>query len=219
LSNSEAPSQIVYVIDDDRGVRTMTSRMVGEAGTHAGQFTPYPFAGARDFLDTLPDLTPGSILLDLRMPEVDGFQLLDELKQREVEWPVVVMTGASDVASAVRAMKLGAIDYLEKPVRLDALEGALKGAVTALEARTATSERRRAARARIDRLSARELEVLQGLMAGSANKELANALGIGLRTVEMHRSNMMDRLEVGSLAEAVALAIEAGLPSPAVQEA
>lgn len=219
MHHNQALSVTVYVIDDDRSVRAMISRMVADVGEGAASCAPHPFAGAQDFLDALDDLRSGCILLDLRMPDLDGFSLLAELARRDVDWPVVVMTGASDVASAVRAMKLGAIDYLEKPIRIDALEASLASAAKVLEQRLAAGERRRLARARIDQLSNRELEVLMGLMGGSSNKQLAHSLGIGLRTVEMHRGNMMDRLATTSLAEAVALAIEAGLRGPDQQDA
>jgi two-component system, LuxR family, response regulator FixJ len=204
----------VYVVDDDRDVRMMVSRMAGDAEVPQATIQPHPFASATDFLEGLPDLAPGCVVLDLRMPEVDGFAVLAALKERDIDWPVIVMTGAGDVASAVQAMKLGAVEFLEKPIRLTALETALQSAVKTLRERQAAGERRRAARERVGRLSARETEVLQGLLRGLSNKELARALGIGLRTVEMHRGNMMDRLEVSSVAQAVALAIEAGLNAP-----
>jgi two-component system response regulator FixJ len=127
---------------------------------------------------------------------------------------VVVLTGASEVPIAVQAMKAGAVEFLEKPVRLDPLMETLRMAAKLLGERQIAGERRRMARSKIDQLSAREHEVLDGLIAGQSNKELANSLGIGLRTVEMHRGNMMDRLGVSSVAQVVALAIEAGLRPP-----
>lgn len=208
---SAGASQTVYVIDDESVTRTTTSQMVGAAEVGDRTFSSHPFASAGDFLEALGFLKPGCLLLDLRMPEMDGFALMEELRRRAIDWPVVVMTGASDVPNAVQAMKLGAFDFLEKPVRLEALETTLGAAAGELDRRVADSNRRREAEERVGQLSPREQEVLVGLMAGRSNKELAEDLGIGLRTVEMHRGNMMNRLAVSTVAQAVAVAIEAGL--------
>ncbi len=199
-------SQCVYVVDDDREVRSSISFMLAAANIGSR-----PFASGVDFLDDLPDLTPGSILLDLRMPQMDGFELMTELSQREIGWPVIVMTGHGEVSVAVRAMKLGAVDFLEKPFSEEALMSCFDHAFPLLEQREADSLRRRSAMQRIGLLTAREREVLQGLLGGGSNKVIAQDLGISLRTVEMHRGNMMDRLQVDTLAEAVALALQAGL--------
>lgn len=205
-------SPLVYVVDDDRDVRRSLSFMLQAAKTRS-----YPFGSATDFLEALGDLEPGCILLDLRMPQIDGFQVMAELKKRSIDWPIVVMTGHGEVPTAVRAMKQGAVDFIEKPFSEEALLGCLATAARVLAEREAANSRRRAARERVDQLTARETEVLEGLLAGESNKQLAQRLGISLRTVEMHRGNMMDRLEVANLAEALTLAIEAGL-SPAGAE-
>lgn len=197
----------VYIVDDERGIRTMISRMLGGAEHYA----PHPFAGGADFLDALAEIRPGIVLLDLRMPDADGFAVMRALAARGIEWPVIVLTGAGDVPAAVEAMKLGASEFLEKPVRQDTLLAALAAAASLLGQRVGTGERRRYARARIGQLTARENQVLAGLMAGRSNKELADELGIGLRTVEMHRGNMMSRLGATSVAQVVALAMDAGL--------
>jgi two-component system, LuxR family, response regulator FixJ len=200
----------VYVIDDDREVRTMISRMLGSFDG----FRAHPFVSAADFLEQAGTLKPGCILLDLRMPDIDGFAVLERLRTMDLVWPAIVLTGAGDVSGAVQAMKLGAVEFLEKPVRLDTLETSLTAAARLLDERLADSERRRQARNKVEQLSAREQEVLQGLMAGQSNKELARSLGIGLRTVEMHRGHMMERLGASSVAQAVAMAIDAGLRPP-----
>ena len=205
-------SQSVHVVDDDRDVRLSISFMLGAAG-----FDSRPFASGQDFLDALPDLAPGAVLLDIRMPEIDGFQVMTELGARGVDWPVVVMTGHGEVAIAVRAMKLGAVDFIEKPFGEEILVSSLERAFELLKDRGEKAQRRRAALDRVDVLTAREREVLQGLMAGLPNKLLARRLGISLRTVEMHRANMMDRLQVNSLAEALTLAVQAEI-EPLEQE-
>jgi two-component system response regulator FixJ len=192
------------VVDDDRDVRRSISFMLA-----AGNLQSRPFASGSDLIGALPELQPGSLLLDIRMPEMDGFQVMAELAQRSIEWPVIVMTGHGEVSVAVRAMKLGAIDFLEKPFREDMLRSSLDRAFTLLGERGERSSKKRAAQERVAALSARERDVLRGLMGGHANKILAQQLGISLRTVEMHRANMMERLKVGSLAEALTLAVQA----------
>ena len=196
----------VYVVDDDREVRRSLSFLLGTADVQSR-----PFGSGLDFLDALGDLKPGCILLDIRMPEVDGFHVMGELAQRQIEWPVIVMTGHGEVSVAVRAMKLGAVDFIEKPFEEDVLLSSLERAFELLKDRGEAAERRQQAQERVDALTGREREVLQGLMAGMANKVLARRLDISLRTVEMHRANMMDRLGVHSLAEALTLAVQAGV--------
>lgn len=204
-----APSPVspyVYVVDDDRDVRRSLSYMLS-----ASEIRSYPFGSGADFLDSLNDLEPGCILLDLRMPKPDGFEVMEELKRREIDWPVIVMTGHGEVKSAVRAMKLGAIEFIEKPFAESSLLGCFEQAFRLLSERQGDASRRRAARDRVELLTARESDVLQGLLAGETNRQIGVRLGISLRTVEMHRGNMMERLNVATLAEALALALEAGL--------
>jgi two-component system response regulator FixJ len=199
-------SRIVYVVDDDRNVRLMTSYMLTGA-----ELNSYPFASGADFLSALPDLKPGCVLLDVRMPDMDGIAVIAELVRRGNEWPVVFMTGHGDVPIAVEAMKLGAIDFLQKPFKEEALLACFERGFDMLESRSQATARHADACARIEQLTTRETEVLQGLLGGLANKLIADRLGISLRTVEMHRGNMMDRLGVDNLAEALTLAMEAGL--------
>ncbi len=196
----------VHVVDDDRDVRCSISFMLGSA-----KLQSRPFGSASDFLDSLDDLAPGAILLDVRMPERDGFEVLAELERRGVEWPVVVMTGHGEVSIAVRAMKAGAVDFIEKPFDEGVLFSSLERAFGFLKDRGEAAERQRAARRRVEQLTTREHEVLRGLLGGLPNKLIARHLGISLRTVEMHRANMMDRLGVASLAEALTLAVQAEL--------
>ena len=199
-------NKCVHVVDDDRDVRCSISFTLGAAGIQSR-----PFGSGTDFLESLEELQDGCILLDLRMPETDGFQVMTELAEREVSWPVIAMTGHGEIPVAVRAMKLGAVDFLEKPFEETVLLGSLDRAFGLLKDRGEKAASKRDAKARIGALSARELEVLRGLMAGLSNKLLARRLDISLRTVEMHRANMMDRLAVGSLAEALTLGVQATL--------
>ena len=196
------------MVDDDRNVRLMLSYMLGDA-----QLQSRPFAGGADFLAALPDLEPGCILLDVRMPDMDGLAVMAELGARGFDWPVIFMTGHGEVPVAVDAMKLGAIDFLQKPFAEQALLACFDRGFALLEQRSAAAGRRADAKSRIEHLTAREREVLPGRLAGLSNKLIADRLGISLRTVEMHRGNMMDRLGVDNLAEALTLAMEGGLTS------
>ena len=202
----------VHVVDDDRDVRRSLSFMLS-----AGDFQSRPFASGPDLLDSLSHLEPGCILLDIRMPEMDGFAVMTTLAERGSDWPVIVMTGHGEVSIAVRAMKAGAVDFLEKPFDEALLLTSLERGFDLLADRSEKANRKRVAEERVGQLSSREHEVLRGLIAGFPNKVLARRLDISLRTVEMHRANMMDRLGVGSLAEALTLAVQAGL-EPLEQE-
>ena len=205
-------SHFVYVVDDDRDVRRSLSFMLG-----AAEIRSHPYGSGTDFLEALPDLEPGCILLDLRMPQMDGFHVMAELTERSVDWPVIVMTGHGEIPIAVRAMKLGAVDFIEKPFSEQALLNSFAQAFGLLQERAAASKRRREANDRAALLTAREREVLASLLAGHSNKQIANSLGISLRTVEMHRGNMMDRLQASSLAEALTIALDAGIEPAAVK--
>jgi len=206
MPEEAASSPYVYVVDDDRDVRRSLSFVLG-----ASDIRSYPFGSGTDFLESLPDLAPGCILLDLRMPDMDGFDVMTALRRREVDWPVVVMTGHGEIPVAVRAMKLGAVDFIEKPFSETDLLSCFKHAFSLLDQREADTQRRKAARDRVAVLTTRESDVLRGLLAGETNRQLAARLEISLRTVEMHRGNMMERLQVASLAEALSVAHEAGL--------
>ena len=199
-------SPIVYIVDDDRDVRSSISFMLGTSGNRSR-----PFASGIDFIDSLDHLEPGCIMLDVRMPEIDGIGVLGELAKRDIGWPVIIMTGHGEVALAVETMKLGAIDFLEKPFGEDLLHASLKRAAEMLETQAGQSERRREAKARIASLTEREREVLRGLLAGMPNKLIAHHFGISLRTAEMHRANMMQRLGVKSLADALRVATDGDL--------
>jgi two-component system response regulator FixJ len=164
------------------------------------------------FLHAAPSLAPGCVLLDIMMPGMDGFELQGHLQKVNASMPVIVMTGQGDVQSAVRAMKAGAVDFLEKPYGDDALINAIESALAGPD--RANLDREAAdAMARIAALSPREREVLDALAAGRPNKVIAFDLDISVRTVEVHRARMMERLGVHQLAEAVRLAVMAQIGS------
>jgi two-component system, LuxR family, response regulator FixJ len=201
----------VHVIDDDEPVRRAIAMLLRSAGVPAAT---HPSGLA--FLDALPALGEegvGCVLTDVRMPGLDGVELLRRLGERGFGWPVVVMTAHGDVPTAVRAMKAGAADFVEKPFDDEALLAAIEAALAAPgpppgAAGTADPAAAEAA-ARVAALSPREREVLDRIMAGKPNKTIANELGLSPRTVEVHRARLMARLGVGSVAEAVRLAVRA----------
>lgn len=194
----------VYVIDDESDVRRSLGFFLKTAG-----FMPRPYLSGEDFLTDAPDLAPGCVLLDVRMPDINGLDVIERLGNRISHLPVIVMTGHGDISTAVTAMKLGAIDFLEKPFEDEALVAALGRGFDMLARDTQAEEERRGAERRIAALTPRERDVLRLLGDGKSNKEVAIALDLSVRTVEMHRATMFDRLGVRTLPEALKLAFRA----------
>ena len=197
----------VYIVDDDSGIRRSTYFLLTTCG-----YVPHSFASGADFLDAQPTLEPGCVLLDVRMPDLDGLKLLEQQREPHRHHPVVVMTGHGDVALAVRAMKLGAVDFLEKPFEESVLLETIEQAFAVLDRTRDMQDKRAATADLIGKLTARETDVLRGLLGGLSNKAIAFDLGLSTRTVEMHRASMMERLHVRSLSEALAIALSAELP-------
>lgn len=198
----------IYIVDDDSSIRRSLKFIFDNLHWPARSFS-----GGDVFLKELADLQPGCVLLDVRMPGRDGMAVHRELKAHGSIFPVIVMTGHGDTALAVRAMKEGAIDFLEKPLRRDDLLAALEQGCARLDDREHASRTANAARIRVNALTDREREVLAGLAAGHPNKSIAYDLGISPRTVEVHRANIMDKLAARSLSDVLRLAFAAGLPN------
>jgi two-component system, LuxR family, response regulator FixJ len=198
----------VYVVDGDLGTRRSLTSHLALLGAEA-----WPFASGAEFLGMIDHLMPALILLDMDMTAPSGLEILAELAHRECRWPVIALSAAQDLPLAVRAMKLGALDFLEKPVDGSALAEALQPAWTGLERSLEAEETRRTAQERLAHLTPRELDIALALFAGRSNKGVAHELGISVRTVEMHRAHIMAKLAVKSLAEAAVLATQAGLAS------
>jgi two-component system response regulator FixJ len=196
----------VYVVDRDLGVRRVLTAILARIGAEA-----WPFAGGREFLDILDHLMPACVLLDMDLAAPGGLEVLAELGHRRPAWPVVAMSATPEVAVAVEAMKLGALDFLQKPVDGAGLTAALVPAWGRLERSLELNEARRAAQERLGRLTARELDIALALFRGQSNKTVAHLLGISVRTVEMHRAHIMAKLGVKTLAEAAVLATQAGM--------
>jgi two-component system response regulator FixJ len=201
-----APRGKVYVIDDDEAMRDSLDFLLGSAN-----FDVTLFELAQHFLDALPGVEFGCVVSDVRMPGIDGIELLKRLKASNSTIPVLIMTGHGDVPLAVEAMKLGAVDFLEKPFEDDRLIGmidvALKQALSGVRSEAVTLD----ISARIASLSPRERQVMDGLIAGLSNKLIAREYDISPRTIEVYRANVMTKMQAGSLSELVRLAMRAGV--------
>ena len=198
--------RLIHLVDDDEAIRRSASFMLRTSG-----YLVKTYVSGVEFLDAAADADPGCILLDVRMPGMDGMEVQQALKARHILLPVVVMTGHGDVSVAVQAMKAGAIDFIEKPFEKAVLLGAIEQAFERIEQTGKQHARAEEAGARLAALTSREMDVLRGLVRGHPNKTIAYDLGISPRTVEIHRANLMTKLEVASLSEALRIAFAAGL--------
>ena len=197
---------IVHVIDDDEASRQSLAFLLQTA-----KIKSRTYASAAVFLDLLPDISSGCIITDVRMPGMSGIDLLRRLRELNVAVPVIVITGHGDVALAVEAMKIGAVDFLEKPFDDEVLLTSVRSALLRREGEKKRDTARAEIDARIAALSNRERDVLSGLVAGHANKQIAFDLGISPRTVEIYRANLMNKMQAGSLSELVRMALIAGI--------
>ena len=198
-----------HVVDDDPEVRRTLERLLLSAG-----FVPILYASGLAVLDATSGLVAGCMIVDVRMPGMDGLELLARLRDLGIGLPVIMVTGYGDVPTAVRAMKAGAVDFIEKPFDEERLLASIEAAL-ASAGRTGRDPGAAAATRRIATLSRRERQVLDGLVAGHPNKVIAYNLGISTRTVEVHRARMLERLGTRHTAEAIRLAVMATLAPPA----
>lgn len=196
----------VYVIDDDEAMRDSLNFLLYSAG-----FNVTLFETALNFLDVLPSLDFGCVVSDVRMPGLDGIELLKRMKAGHSTFPIVIMTGHGDIPLAVEAMKLGAVDFLEKPFEDDRLIGMIEAAIRQAEPAAKSEAVTLAIAARIATLSPRERQVMEGLIAGLSNKLIARDYDISPRTIEVYRANVMTKMQANSLSELVRLAMRAGL--------
>jgi two-component system response regulator FixJ len=195
----------VYVIDDDEAMRDSLDFLLGSAN-----FDVTLFESANRFLETLSSTDFGCVVSDIRMPGIDGIELLKRLKASRSAFPVLIMTGHGDVPLAVEAMKLGASDFLEKPFEDDRLVGMIDAALRQAESGARSEAVTLDIAARIESLSPRERQVMDGLIAGLSNKLIAREYDISPRTIEVYRANVMTKMQAGSLSELVRLAMRAG---------
>jgi len=197
---------IVYVIDDDEAMRDSLKFLLESSGYGATLFDD-----AQRFLDALPGLVFGCVLSDVRMPGLDGIELLKLMKAQHSPFPILIMTGHGDVPLAVEAMKLGAVDFLEKPFEDDRLLTMIESAIRQAEPAAKVEAISQDIAARVASLSPRERQVMEGLVAGLSNKLIARDYDISPRTIEVYRANVMTKMQANSLSELVRLAMRAGL--------
>lgn len=198
----------IFVVDDDSAVRDSLALLLEMRGYRVASY-----GSGKSFLDALPPSASGCVLVDVLMPGMGGFEVQQELQRRAVRLPVVVITGHGDVPLAVRAMKAGAVDFIEKPYVEDALIAAVERALQIDRTSGGWRGAAVAVRERAALLTAREREVLEYLVAGHPSKVIAYRLSISPRTVEVHRARVMDKMAARNLSELVRMAIEADLPS------
>jgi two-component system, LuxR family, response regulator FixJ len=196
----------VYVIDDDAAMRDSLNFLLDAAG-----FDVTLFDTATKFLNVLPRLDFGCVVSDVRMPGIDGIELLKRMKALKSRFPIVIITGHGDVPLAVEAMKLGAVDFLEKPFEDDRLIAMIDAATRQSEPVARDEALTRDLAARIASLSPRERQVMDGLIAGLSNKLIARDYDISPRTIEVYRANVMTKMQANSLSELVRLAMRGGL--------
>ena len=195
----------VFVVDDDAAVRRSLTRLLRSAGWSAEAF-----ASAGDLLDRAPIAGPGCVLLDVQMPDMNGLELQERLSEVGITLPVVFLTGKGDIPMSVHAMKRGAVDFLVKPVEEEVLFRALDQAISRQAAETCNRQCRDSILARLARLSEREREVLERVLQGRLNKQIAFDLGIAEKTVKAHRGRVMEKMEAHTVAELVHLCDSVG---------
>jgi two-component system response regulator FixJ len=195
----------VYVVDDDEQMLRLLSRQLRE------EYDVMCFSAARHFLDVSSALASGCLILDVHMPELNGLEVQRCLAERNLRFPTIMITGLGELSIAVQAMKAGAVDFVEKPFTRETIIESIRLAQHHLTPAGTGNENAELAKARLATLSAREVQVLNGLVAGLPNKTIAYDLGLSPRTVEMHRAHIMTKMEVSSLSALVRLAMAAGI--------
>ena len=199
-------TKTVHLVDDDEAIRHSASYMMRHAG-----YTVKTYQDGVTFLEEVSPQDTGCVLLDVRMPVMDGLAVQKEMATQGIAMPVIILTGHGDVPVAVEAMKSGAIDFLEKPYEKAALLNAIETGFAAIQNQDSQNRRQAEAAARLALLTPRERDVLERLVAGLTNKMIAEELDISHRTVEIHRANLMEKLEADSLSAALRIAFAAGM--------
>ncbi|WP_404477670.1 response regulator transcription factor [Novosphingobium sp. BL-52-GroH] len=200
--------RMIHIVDDEESIRRSAGFMLKTSG-----FTVASYPSGVAFLREVRHAEPGCILLDVRMPDMDGLEVQQALLERGVAMPVIILTGHGDISIAIRAMKAGAVEFIEKPFEKAVLLGAIAAAFEQLDDSDNPVARAADAAVLISALTGREQDVLRGLADGLPNKTIAYDLGISPRTVEVHRANLMTKLGVRSLSDALRIAFAANLGS------
>jgi two-component system, LuxR family, response regulator TtrR len=202
---SEDTLGVVYVIDDDDAVRDSLQWLL-----EASRYRVIGFDSAEKFLAGHDPAAIAVAIIDVRMPGMSGLELQDELLARKVPYPVIFITGHGDVPMAVSTMKKGAVDFIEKPFDQDALKALVERMLADARAQASETERRRLSESLMARLTAREQQVLERIVAGRLNKQIADDLGISIKTVEAHRANIMDKLNANTVADLMRTVLAGG---------
>lgn len=194
--------QLVYLVDDDPAVLESLQWLMESAG-----FKVAACASPAALLDDLPEAPRGCLVIDLRLPGISGIEVIRGLRERGVHLPAMVITGHGDVSAAVRAMKAGAIDFIEKPFDESVLLDRVRAALAMDQDHAASEAHRVKVRALHARLTPRERQVMEQVVRGNLNKQIAADLGLSPKTIEVHRAHVMDKMKAGSLAELVRMSI------------
>jgi two-component system response regulator FixJ len=203
-SQPATPKPVVYVVDDDDALRDSLQVLLSSVG-HVCRTYP----SADDFLAHVDPEVPGCLLLDVRMPGTSGMELQRKLAEDRMPLPIILMTGHGDVGMAVESMRAGALDFIEKPFKEQELLGRVRECLNRSAVDWQRDRQRRRAEQRLERLTPRERQVLDGLVAGKLSKTIAHELGISRKTVDVHRANVMDKVGVRTVAELVRFALQA----------
>jgi FixJ family two-component response regulator len=197
----------VFLVDDDDSVRNALARLIRTAG-----YEIKTFASAQEFIESKPEITAvACLVLDVRLPGLNGLDLQDALRAAKVPIPIVFITGHGDIPMSVKAMKAGAVDFLPKPVRAETLLPAIEQALARASRERAEGAELEDIRRRLNALTPREREVMVWVVKGTLNKQIAFELGTVEKTIKVHRARVMEKMEVGSLAELVRLAERVGI--------
>jgi two-component system response regulator FixJ len=196
----------IYIVDDDEAVRDSLAVLLDAKG-----YTVRTFPEAAAFLDTAASLRPGCVIADVRMPGMDGLELQQQLIERALRFPLIVITGHGDVPLAVRAMKAGAVDFIQKPFASEVILASIAAASARIAEKTEPSQFAVTAAAKVSLLTPREREVLQGLVDGLPNRSVAYDPAISPRTVEIHRARIMEKMGARSFSELVRISLAAGV--------
>jgi len=200
----------IFIVDDDEAIRDSLKLLLEAAGLkHVAAYE-----SGRDFLNSVKPEPGDCLVVDVRMPDIDGLELQQALVERGIDIPVIIMTGHGDIPMAVRALKAGASDFIEKPFADEVMLEAVHRALAKATRERRQSEEAAESRAHHEQLTDRERDVFQAIIAGHPNKVIAHLLGISQRTVEIHRARVMEKMHARSLSSLVRMAIEAGLSNP-----
>lgn len=192
----------VFIVDDDPGILEMLMAACREIKLHALSFT-----SGRSFLAAVRPEDPGCLVLDYRMPDMTGLDILDGLERADITLPVIFISGQAEVSTAIRAFKAGSLDFLEKPFQISKFSAAVRKAIETDRLARSEHSNLSSVQALMDSLTPRETEVMNLVVDGSANKEIAATLGVSPKTVEVHRANVMRKMQAKSLAELVKMSV------------